>query len=247
MSTSKVYQYNLEGKFIREFASMKEASEQTNTPVSLISRCCSGAREYSKGYTYRKHFVEQISPIETYESEFTGEEFELDFCTPYLNKRARKIMCKLGGLNGDCWEVVSHTQNTEEDPYPRIKFRSKNWKMSRLVYTLYHNKDIADGMFIMHQCDNPRCVNPSHLSEGTPKDNVHDALNKGRMKKPPLHTKLTATEVKAIVASKEKHEVLADLYGVTTTTINDIKSGTTWSKVTGIKNVQEVNDGSILL
>lgn len=34
---------------------------------------------------------------------------------------------------------------------------------------------------IMHSCDTRNCVNPNHLSLGTPKDNAQDALSKGRL------------------------------------------------------------------
>lgn len=33
---------------------------------------------------------------------------------------------------------------------------------------------------LMHSCDNPRCVNPGHLKIGTQRDNIRDAIAKGR-------------------------------------------------------------------
>jgi len=39
---------------------------------------------------------------------------------------------------------------------------------------------IRDGFESCHRCDNESCVRPSHLFEGTPKQNVHDSEAKGR-------------------------------------------------------------------
>lgn len=42
------------------------------------------------------------------------------------------------------------------------------------------NGPIPDGKVVLHKCDNPLCVNPEHLSIGTQKENVLDAIAKGR-------------------------------------------------------------------
>ncbi len=39
---------------------------------------------------------------------------------------------------------------------------------------------LPKGMFACHMCDNPACVEETHLFHGTQKDNVHDAIRKGR-------------------------------------------------------------------
>lgn len=49
----------------------------------------------------------------------------------------------------------------------------------RASYTLFIGV-ITNGMLVLHKCDNPSCVNPDHLFQGTAKDNTQDAINKGR-------------------------------------------------------------------
>lgn len=59
---------------------------------------------------------------------------------------------------------------------------------------------IPDGMHVLHHCDSPYCVNPSHLWLGTNLDNQKDKFRKGRTARGISHSraKLTENEVKII-------------------------------------------------
>lgn len=60
----------------------------------------------------------------------------------------------------------------------------KSIKAHRLSYSLFCGP-IPNNILVCHRCDNPICVNPSHLFLGTQKDNTQDAIRKGRRKDPP--------------------------------------------------------------
>ncbi|KKK48266.1 hypothetical protein LCGC14_3146880, partial [marine sediment metagenome] len=64
--------------------------------------------------------------------------------------------------------------------YGQCVYQGKHWKAHRLAWVLSFGI-IPDGGLVLHSCDNKRCVNPNHLFVGSQKDNIQDALMKGRM------------------------------------------------------------------
>lgn len=59
----KVYQFDLNGNFIREWKSTREASRNLNISHANISRCCNGIFNHSRGFIFRYNRDCKIFPI----------------------------------------------------------------------------------------------------------------------------------------------------------------------------------------
>lgn len=55
-----------------------------------------------------------------------------------------------------------------------------NVRAHRFAYELTYPEETITGKVIRHSCDNPKCVNPAHLSVGTTQENVNDKMVRGR-------------------------------------------------------------------
>lgn len=75
-----------------------------------------------------------------------------------------------------CW---NWTGGTNKAGYGRISVKPKVFLAHRVSYEIHKGK-IRKGLFVLHSCDNPKCVNPKHLWLGTYQDNCDDMYKKGR-------------------------------------------------------------------
>jgi hypothetical protein len=94
-----------------------------------------------------------------------------------VEERIQEIMDRTEVDNNECLNWLGAYRVR----YPFIYFQGKCYRGNRLLYALCFGK-IPDGMFVMHTCDNVKCINPNHLRLGTPQDNVDDMISKGRHK-----------------------------------------------------------------
>lgn len=76
----------------------------------------------------------------------------------------------------DCW-VWSGSRLPAG--YGTIRSKGKTVYAHRLS-VLLDGRKIPDGHVVMHICDNPPCVRPSHLRVGTQAENRRDCADKGR-------------------------------------------------------------------
>lgn len=121
-------------------------------------------------------------------------------------RRRLYLHTKIGGAD-ECW-IWTGAHNMRG--YGQIHFS----KGKRVIYAHrasyeIHRGPIPDGLWVLHRCDNPQCVNPSHLFLGDRLANVHDAMSKGRMRKPPIPNRPGELNPNAKLTDKKVRQIQA--------------------------------------
>lgn len=83
--------------------------------------------------------------------------------------------------SGDCW---LWTGRKTYGGYGSTNLRCRNpvpVMAHRVAWTIASGRVIPRGLCVLHECDNPPCVNPAHLKLGSHQENMHDAAARGRM------------------------------------------------------------------
>ena len=150
-----------------------------------------------------------------------------------ITKSSAQRFWKKVDKSGDCW---IWTKGKNALGYGEFFVRTKNHGAHRVAYRIAVGP-IPDGMLVCHTCDNPSCVNPSHILPGTPQDNCDDAWRRNRKPWPKGtrngRAKLSEVDVIAIRAAGVDSPVasLCRRYGVSAGLIYQIRRGVIWSHV----------------
>ena len=146
-----------------------------------------------------------------------------------------------------CWEW---TANKNNKGYGMFFVHPKKRLAHRVTYEMT-GKDIKAGNSICHTCDNPCCVNPFHLFQGTHAQNTADMVAKGRHKFPDSvgsrngRAKINKQQVLLIREFMKRFPpthsssrlsfgsttFLARWFGLTGAAIRDIVTGKRWSHI----------------
>lgn len=142
------------------------------------------------------------------------------------HRQKKNFLAKID-RSGECWEWSAAKF---DNGYGAFQLGvGKTVRVHRLMWQIYSGIKIPDSAVVMHSCDNPSCVNPNHLSLGTPQMNNKDMVQKGRNKhlsgsENPM-SKLSEAEAKKILHDSRTHQKIADDYGVSRSLVSMIKSG----------------------
>lgn len=148
--------------------------------------------------------------------------------------------------NGECWVW----RGSRQREYGRYHAHGKTHRAHRYAYFLAYGVLLGDAV-ACHTCDNPPCVRPDHIFEGTYNDNNRDRARKGRSSSGDRHwtrsqpervrrghehpmakyTPEQIAEVKRLVDEGGKTlNMIAEETGVKKFTVSKIKRGIQWTK-----------------
>lgn len=132
------------------------------------------------------------------------------------------------GKEDECWEWLGFTAVG----YGMFMFDGKPMKASRFIWWFTTGQH-PEELYVCHHCDNKMCVNPKHLFLGTQKENMQDAVRKGRIVHGAKHynARLTENDVREIRAKRTAgiscHQLTTE-YGVSFTQIWNIVRRKQW-------------------
>jgi len=161
-----------------------------------------------------------------------AQEKEKNMTKSFEERVWEKVDIPHGGFG--CWEWDA---SRTSQGYGRFSLDKKMVLVHRLIYEMV-NGPIPDGLCVCHHCDNPPCVNPSHLFIGTNADNVRDRDEKGRTSSRKgsdnTQAKLTEGNVKDIrtrLTEGETTASVARMFGVSQRNIRKIGNHKVWTHV----------------
>lgn len=139
-----------------------------------------------------------------------------------------------GPADDSCWQWNAAKLDSG---YGVFGVRKRVFLAHRVAFRLANGRDPRE--VVRHECNNPSCVNPSHLSDGTMQDNADDTVRSGRIGprggEASPNAKLTDAAVREIRrryrSGGVKQSELAAEFGVVAQRISDIVCGRSWTHV----------------
>ena len=123
----------------------------------------------------------------------------------------------------------------DKDGYGRIrkKYSKSLIRAHRWSWELFNGK-IPHGLWVLHKCDTPSCVNPYHLFLGTHTDNMRDCAKKKRFNQVGSNnraTHLTDEDIIKIREDKRMYKFIGKDYNLAVSTICCIKKRRNWGHI----------------
>ncbi len=131
-----------------------------------------------------------------------------------------------------CWNWQG---GVDRDGYGRVYVNGKRTGSHRVAW--FYVKGVWPTAHILHSCDNPSCVNPNHLREGTDQDNRNDAVSRGRQARGETNGNVKLTEAQVIEIRERyadggiTYQSLGEMFGVRVASISRIVKRKYWRHI----------------
>lgn len=146
--------------------------------------------------------------------------------------------------SGECWVW---TGSRHPHGYGSCSRMEGETRAHRAAWVLSHGP-IPNGLFVLHRCDNPPCVNPEHLFLGTQRDNNNDKVAKGRAsggsspgeRNPSARITATcAAVIRDAIARGIPHRTVAAVFGISKSQVTRIANAKSWASeyATPVKDI----------
>lgn len=145
-----------------------------------------------------------------------------------------------------CWEWTGVLNGG----YGHLSIHGKRILAHRLSLQYHLKREIPSSLEVRHLCNNPRCINPEHLKEGTHSENMNDMVVSNRQAKGKTlsdklvgiphpktagsrngRAKISEEDAIHIRNSKESYNSLSRQYGISKTQVKRIKNNESWKSL----------------
>jgi hypothetical protein len=147
---------------------------------------------------------------------FAGEKMTREDINKHESKFVREPM-------SGCWLWIA---GADKHGYGMLWDGKKMDRAHRLFYASNFGIDVK-GLDVLHDCDNPSCVNPHHLHTGDQAQNMKEKAIRGRSGKK-LNAVL-ANKIKGQIALNIPQRKIAQMFGVSQKIIHSINKGLIWN------------------
>lgn len=142
-----------------------------------------------------------------------------------------------------CWEWTGVLNGG----YGHLSIHGKRILAHRFSLQQHLKREIPASLEVRHMCNNPRCINPEHLKEGTHSENMNDMVLSNRQARGKTlsdkligiphpktagskngRAKISEQDAIHIRNSNESHASLSRQYGISNTQVKRIKNNESW-------------------
>ena len=154
-----------------------------------------------------------------------------------------RFLSKIKKIEGGCWEWIG---GKDKDGYGKFAITGrgqrfpgdspvqKHVRAHRLMWLLKCGP-IPKRLKVLHECDNTSFVRPKHLSLGTQKQNVQDAISRGRALVGELNPRATLTTKDVVrirrLSKRWSQTAVARIVGCSRGAVSAVLTGRTWCHV----------------